>query len=630
MLERPRTRPALPQWLTTKVAAVAVLTATVCVPLFVGLVALGRIHWSPVLDLAMTELRVRDVGTRHTPQIGLPGRIGTFPNQGSHPGPLSFYLLAPTYRVLGSTSWSLEVGAVLIHTAAVTAVLVLAYRRGGPRLCLAVAAMMAVILRGYGANVLTQPWNPYLPVLAWMVVLLAAWSVLEGDAVAMVYFVVAGTFCAQTHVPYVGLVGGLGVLTLAWLILRANVGRLASWNVEMPGLKRWSITAAVVGVVLWVPPVVDQIRHTPGNLSMLNDYFRNPPEQSIGFGKGVERLLEHLNVFRLIGTAFQHSDYFKTTALTFPVPTGFPTASAIPGVIVLMIWAVCVVQAVRLRHRALIHLHAVIGAGLLLGLIATIRIFGIVWYYLTFWAWALVALMVLAMLWTAIETARRVWEARREQITRAVGWVAAGVLAVSSLTFIWSAAHVEPPENYLSESLGAVVGPTAEALDARVGAATGHDGHYQVTWTDVAYFGSQGFGLVNELERRGFDAGAHNLFRVPITPQRVMDAASSTAEVHLATGAYIDEWRQKPGVVEVAYTDPRNSAERAQYDEWKSEADTKLRELGLADLADQLDTNLFGVQLDARVPRSVNEIIDRMLQLGQPTAVFIAPPGTSN
>src|SRR4051794_22413285 len=199
-----------PRRLSTKVSTVIVLTLAVCVPLFVGLIALGRIHWSPVLDLAMTELRVRDVGGRHTPLIGLSGRIGNFPDQGSHPGPLSFYLLAPTYRVLGSTAWSLEVGTVLIHTAAVAAAVVLTYRRGGRRLCIAMAALLAVILHGYGANVLTQPWNPYLPVLAWMVVLLAVWSLLEGDAIALVYFVVAGTFCAQTHVPYLGLVGGLG------------------------------------------------------------------------------------------------------------------------------------------------------------------------------------------------------------------------------------------------------------------------------------------------------------------------------------------------------------------------------------------------------------------------------------
>ena len=68
--------------------------AVVGLPLLVAVVALHRQRWYPVLDLAMTEFRVRDVFTSHTPLIGLPGRIGEYPDQGSHPGPLSFYLLA--------------------------------------------------------------------------------------------------------------------------------------------------------------------------------------------------------------------------------------------------------------------------------------------------------------------------------------------------------------------------------------------------------------------------------------------------------------------------------------------------------------------------------------------------------
>ncbi len=55
---------------------------------------------SPVLDLAVTGFRVRDFGTRQTPLIGLPGRIGELPDQGSHPGPLSFWSLAPGYRIM--------------------------------------------------------------------------------------------------------------------------------------------------------------------------------------------------------------------------------------------------------------------------------------------------------------------------------------------------------------------------------------------------------------------------------------------------------------------------------------------------------------------------------------------------
>jgi len=52
--------------------------------------------------------------------------------------------------------------------------------------------------------------------------------------------------------------------------------------------------------------------------------------------------------------------------------------------------------------------------------------------------------------------------------------------------------------------------------------------------------------------------------------------------------------------------------------------------LGLPELIATLDTNLFGVQLDERVPPDVQAKVDRMLLLGQPTAVFVAPPGTSS
>ena len=116
---RPDPAPMSARWWAGRVPFWAILVATLLVGLPL-IVAVARLHgrpWHPVLDLAMTEFRVRDVFTGHTPLIGLPGRIGTYPAQGSHPGPLSFYLLAPTYRALGQSSWSMEVGTVLIHLA---------------------------------------------------------------------------------------------------------------------------------------------------------------------------------------------------------------------------------------------------------------------------------------------------------------------------------------------------------------------------------------------------------------------------------------------------------------------------------------------------------------------------------
>ena len=115
---------------------------------------------------------------------------------------------------------------------------------------------------------------------------------------------------------------------------------------------------------------------------MLSDYFRNPPEESIGMRRSAQLLFEHFNVFRVVVEAFRHSDYFKSTTFTIP-------GSAIPGFVVLTVWALCAVQAFRLRHRPLIHLHAVVAASIVLAVIAMSRIFGIVWYYLTFWLWGI-------------------------------------------------------------------------------------------------------------------------------------------------------------------------------------------------------------------------------------------------
>ena len=190
------------------------------------------------------------------------------------------------------------------------------------------------------------------------------------------------------------------------------------------------------------------------------------------------------------------------------------------------------------------------------------------------------------------------------------------------LAFTYSAAHLVPPENYLSAPLGRVAGPTARALAER---DPQKKGVYVVTWEDVAYFGSQGYGLVDELERQGFDARATPTFHVPVTATRVIDQAQATLQVHFATGLYVDRWRARSDAIEVAFYDPRNDEQKQRYAAMRASVLSHLHDLGLDDLAAHLDSNLFGVQLDPRVPRSVNVIIDRMLQLGQPTAVFLAP-----
>jgi hypothetical protein len=595
----------------------------VAVPFVIAAARLATQRWYPVLDLAMTEFRVRDVGTRHTPLIGLPGRIGDFPDQGSHPGPLSFHLVAVIYRILGSAAWAMLVGALAVGLASATACILIARRLGGLWLQAAVVVLLLVVVQGYGMNLLSQPWNPYLPLLPWLAVLLAVWAVVVGDHGVLWVAAAAGSLAAQTHLPYVGLAGGIVVISIGlvgWRWLRLDAGSSVRATTG-----RQLVIGVVVGVVCWVPVVLDQIFGSQ-NMSMIVDYFRHPPEIAIGYRAGGRLLFRHLDVTQLLGGSVSGSgELVEASARS--------TGSVLPGVFVLLAWITAAVVAVLwLRHRRLVALHAVVAVTVGIGAYSMTRIFGKVWYYLTLWAWSLTALMAAATVWTLIEVVRRALRSDRSH--QALRGVVAAVLTVVGVgawaSAVGGAIGVEVPEPRLSRSLGAVVEPTAEALRSGVGAADGVDGRYTVLWNDAFFFGSQGYGLISELERRGFDAGAPYTWRVPVTEHRVIDIAEATAVVQLVTGAYLEGWRAEPAAVEIATFEPRSVSEMEEYNELRSRLVDGLQLLSidpalLEVLLSSVDFNLFGVQLDPAVPTDLQRIVNRMLEIGQETAVFIVP-----
>lgn len=584
----------------------------VVLPFLVALVALARRHWVPVLDLAMTEFRVRDVGGRHTPLIGLPGRIGRFPDQGSHPGPLSFYLLAPVYRLLGSTSFALLVGTAVLNVTAALTALWIAGRQGGRQLVVGVAALLSVALAWFGASVLTQPWNPYLPLVSFVVVLLCAWAVVEGDHRMLIPQVVAGTLCAQTHVPYltlsVVLIGlALGAVVWRWIRLKA-----------VPAGEGRSVALAVgAAVVLWLPVLVDEVRRTPGNITMLRRHFLDPPESPQGLGVGVRTVLRHFDPVHLVVRLADRSSYALTTL------RDLEGGSWRLGAAALAVWFVCAGLAVRRRHHALMGIHLVVAVAVGTAMLSVARVFGKVWYYLSLWAWVVALLAALATVWTLAAE----WEARRRPLP--LERIGLAVVGLATVAFVVDAVRVEPPEYRLSRSLDAVVAPTVSAIRAGVGPADGGgEGTYAVVWNDAYYFGSQGYGLISELERAGLRARAYETYRVPVTPQRISNPSEVTAEVVLATGSWIEQWRERPEAVEVAWFEPRSAAEVAEFDRLYAQAEARFRSEGLDELAEMMGENLFGASVDPRTPADLVQVLGRLLYLGQPTAVFLAPAGT--
>ena len=565
----------------------------------------------------MTELRVRDVGGRSTPLIGLPGRIGTLNQQGSHPGPLSFYALAPTYRLLGSTAWALQVATVVVHAVAMGVALVIAGRRGGARLILAIAVLLAALTAGYGGGALTEPWNPYIPLLWWVVFLLALWSVLCGDLLLLPVAVLAASFCAQTHVPYLALTLGLGAVAAATAAVR--------WWRQPNGrgsLLRWVAGSIALGVLLWAPPTIDQVRHDPGNYRMLIEHFSNPTEEVEGLRNGLEVGLRYFDLVHLAQGDITDPGWLVTSA-------GGHLPSADRGLAFAGVWAAGALIAMKRRRRPLIALHAIVGVGLVLMIASISRIFGVVWYYLALWGWAIGLLALLATTWTLAEVAvERLSADRRARLSSfvTISLAALGVLIAGRFSVAaWDSPHADAT---VAAELAAVIDDTRAGLDASAGAATGRDGRYLVTWSDALHIGSQGFGLLSELERRGFDAYVEPSRRVPGTAHRVLDPSLATARVHLATGIYVERWRAVPDAVEVASIDPRSSAERAEQAELRASVIATLSEVGLSELVQQVDDNLFGAAIDRRVPERTQQQMGRMLEIGGPLSIFVLPPDT--
>jgi len=574
-------------------------------------VFISRNAWYPVLDLAMTEFRVRDVGTSHTPLVGLPGRIGNFPDQGSHPGPLSFYALAIVYKLSGSSAHGLEYATILLSLAAVITALWLATRRGGPAMASAVAAALAVVLWRYGPLLVTQPWNPYLPLLPWFVVLLAAWSVLDRDPVGWLPFAFFGALCAQTHIPYVGLVGGVGLLMIsvtAARILRESGSRLK----EM----RWLGGAALLFMVLWIPPLVDQVSGQQ-NISMIINYFRTPPEAAVGLGSGLQVLLGDFDLMHWV----QQGSYSNLVT----AGTDSSKGSALIGFIVFSGWAASAIVALRLRLTRVLPLHAVVGSAIVLGAISLSRVFGVLWYYLSLWMVSIVVLAVFVGLWTLYAALIE----RKVGADALTGWSSRAVLATafgSLLLFTIASTQVEPPEATLSDPLGVIVNRVDKSLKDGVAGVNNSD-RFVVTWNDAHYIGSQGYGLVSELERRGWDVGVPDAWRVPVTRQRVVPIDSATRELRFASGNYLRDLiaSDEPGVELLARYDPRSRAQRATYRSDRSELLASLQSRGAVEVADQVDSSLFTASLAPSLTRREKNLLAEMLHLGQPLGVLLVP-----
>lgn len=567
------------------------------VPLVVALVARRHPVWVPDLDLALTELRVRDVGSRHSPLVGLPGRFGTLQQQGSHPGPISFYLLAPLYRGFGGTSFALQGATVALHGVAALVTVGMVGRRAGRWWAVAASAALVAFIAAIGPALFTEPWNPYLPLLWWPAFLAAVWCAWRGEAVALPVVVVAGAICGQTHVPYLGPVGLLSVLALVGWLRRRPVAR--------PALHL--VGAGLLALALWAPPIIDQARHDPGNVSLLADHLLSPSEPELGVRDGARLVLEHLDLPHLARTALADPG-----RLGDRYPAG---ATASRGALTLLALAVAAFSGRRRSSDAARAALVVALVGIASAGAAASRIVGHPWGYLTLWVWPVALAAALAV--AATVSAR--WPAASRPRWRASA-AAVGALTLVGLTAVASGAASE------AEPTNPIVSRTVLTLVPEVVAALEPEGRYLLTWTDSIHLGAHGYGLFDELERRGVDVGVPASYAVQFGRHRVLDHRSATGQIVVATGPAIARWDEQPGR-RIAAVDVRTPAERAEAARARSELVALLRRADLQRLVPLVDDNLFAVAFDPDLPDAARPLLDRLDVLGAPAAVFLVPAG---
>jgi hypothetical protein len=524
---------------------VAGLTAVAgVIPLGVALAVVREPRWYPQMDFAVTEILVRRVGTGDTPLVGLIGRIYAFGQRGSHPGPISFWLIWPVYRLFGATSWALQVGAASLNVLAIGTAIWIGGRRGGRIAALGIAAVVTILALAYGTDTLTQPWNPYIPLLWWVVFLLAAWSVLCDDVALLPVAVFAGSLCLQTHVPYLGLVLGISAVVAAALALGRRRGRAEPGSA--PGLARWVALSLALLVVLWLPPLVEQATSHPGNAAVIVEAFANPDSEPAGLGRAtVETWLSYLDIPALLRGGIVD----PVVARREPV---------VPGLVLLALWVGAAAWAWRARlGRHVLMLHLVVGVALVSGLMSISRIVGGLASWVVLWAWGTTAVVLVALAWTAAVTAERFLPPSRRGRARAGGGaVLAAVLATAAVAFVFQGARTGVDSLAVSRTLSHVVPDTVAGLESGAFPGTGRRGHYVLRWNRGPLADGPPYGLLLELERQGFDIGTleqRGPYEIPYT-WRVPD--DTTVFIHYVTGHDgIVRWKGTPGAVEVAFYD---------------------------------------------------------------------------
>jgi hypothetical protein len=566
---------------TTSARLSAALTAVAFLPVAMVVVTKAGRRYVPVGDIALIDLRVRDVWSRAIPLVGPYSRLGW-----NHPGPAMFWLIAPLSGLFGRPAWATLVGGVLIQGVAIVAIGRLAWRKGGLPLVAAALAINGLAYGALGPSTLLQAWNPNVAFPFLLVLLLQVWCLADGDIVLLPFAAAVASFLVQTHVGYLPLVGVAVSYGLIGAIVRTRRGesRLRGWRRPIA----WSV--AVVGV-FWAPVVLQEIVH--------QDNIR-PLARSL-LGTGVT--LGPRTAAGIFGNEFQawppwlggHTRLDSLTATVVPAPAAY----VITPIVLL------VVAALAVRRSSRVRIPLVLTALLFgVGLYSISRVVGGAQDYAFFWRVPIAILVVfvtLAALWF------RFGFDRRSDVLRATVVLLAAIVVFSSVAISVRIAQ-------WGEVSGAE--PLARTMLAHLQQEHEPAGSVLVRAADVPFLGLERT-VVNELDRSGAtvrvdpDLGFQFGYTRTATPSQV-DEVWYVIE----NGQYLSVLSDQPGARVVWETAALPAAQENQLRVLQRQMWVALQRAGRTDLFGDLDSSLVGFAVQG-VPGIDQVTINRVVALNE-------------
>lgn len=250
-------------------------------PIAVAAVRNGLDGWVPTWDAASTAFRVNDVFTRYPPLMGMWSSASHWSGtQINFIGALQLYALAVPVKLLGNT-WGVLLGMAVINSAAVLTTLWLIRRRVGYPTALVGCAFVASLVWALGSEVIVDLTPMQMGVLPYLLLLVTAWSVADGDLPAVPILAFVANYLLLDHLTYVltaPAIAGFGLVLLAARLRAERHQEPEEWQTRWRSARNAIGVGAAITFVVWIPPLVQQFfTRQPGNLTSLYQASRAKP-----------------------------------------------------------------------------------------------------------------------------------------------------------------------------------------------------------------------------------------------------------------------------------------------------------------------------------------------------------------